>query len=498
MEIKVTKIIEAVSKPDGKSFRQEMSMSWGAKVAACPDANGISAGSGKTKVVSKTTYTESGVTTIITNDFDVQAKLTGKVNDEAKLTHYDLQADAYLTTSGAELAFERNLMKEVKVRDGRYGIHFDIPGNTIEQSDGTYGGKRTPAKIGKIGGRDLTPMPQADVKNIGAAIGSLIPALWTSANEMYKTAEKNWRNYGCVEVKCQAPKTTLKSGEEVVVSAETVHLQDGSRINAEMKAEAFGGQVTPEEWRAKPSADFTFTQESEESSILEFKSTSKRGIGKGEVEFQIEREKVEPTENAVWTGTITAEREASEKRETRSGANLAENGGYLETKTNVRLQLTGKLDRTVDATNAHLANVTGEQVQVDYEYDRYKVDEGYCGPNAAPYKGPKEITRTSKNTANYAGQETRVFLEIGSTRGSLNFSLPEITGRTVHSYVHKSPCADHDRANTNEAIDEDAPTVGGNFSVTFSIEPGQKTIKGTFTANQEGSITVYTWELTRQ
>src|SRR4030095_11831359 len=34
MEIKNTQIIEAVSKPDGKSFRQEISMLWGAEVAA--------------------------------------------------------------------------------------------------------------------------------------------------------------------------------------------------------------------------------------------------------------------------------------------------------------------------------------------------------------------------------------------------------------------------------------------------------------------------------
>src|SRR5690606_15034806 len=47
VEIKNTQIIEAVSKPDGKSFRQEISMMWGAQVAACPDANGITTGTGQ-------------------------------------------------------------------------------------------------------------------------------------------------------------------------------------------------------------------------------------------------------------------------------------------------------------------------------------------------------------------------------------------------------------------------------------------------------------------
>lgn len=64
---------------------------------------------------------------------------------------------------------------------------------------------------------------------------------------------------------------------------------------------------------------------------------------------------------------------------------MAENGGYFETNTNVQLKLTGRLDRSVDAANAHIALVNGEQEHVDYEYDRYKVDEGYCGPSAVPY-----------------------------------------------------------------------------------------------------------------
>ena len=160
--------------------------------------------------------------------------------------------------------------------------------------------------------------------------------------------------------------------------------------------------------------------------------------------------------------------------------------------------MTGKLDRTVDATNAYIADVRGTQEMVDFEYDKYKIDEGYCGVNAVPYKGPKEITRTSTTTVNY-NKETRVFVEIGGTGGTLTFSLPEITGTTVHKYVHKSPCPDHDRTNTNEAANEDAPTVGGSFSFSLPVNPSQKTIKGTLSVREEdGSTTVYTWELSRR
>jgi hypothetical protein len=496
VEIKNTQVIEAVSKPDGKSFRQELSMAWGAEVAACPDANGVTAGTGKAKVVSKTVYTEGGAGVTMTSEFDLRATLTGHVNDEAVLTHYDLQLDAYATNSGYEEALRRELVREIKIKDGRYGLHYDIGGNTVEVSDGTYGGKRTPAKMGKAEARALTPMSDADAKLIGSAVGPMVPSVWNSANEMYKSAQKHWQNYGCVEVVCRAPKLTLKRGEEVAVSAETVHLKEGGRLDARLNAESYQAQITPETQQATPSATFTLTQEGDENAYLTVESVSKRGIGRGEVEFRLEKEK-EETAAGVWTGTVTAERKRREEREKRSGANLAENGGYMEATTHVQLKLTGRRDASEDATNVYLALVSGEQGQVDYEYDRYKVDEGYCGANAVPYKGPKEITRTSTTSAG-VNKETRVYLDIGGSGGSINFSLPEVTGRTVHSYVHKSPCAEHDRANTNEAIDEDVATAGGSFSFSFPVDPTQKTIRGTVTVREDdGTTTTYTWELTR-
>jgi hypothetical protein len=499
MEIKNTEIIEAVSKPDGKSFRQEISLVWGAEVAACPDINGVSAGTGKAKVVSKTIYTENGETVTMTSEFDLRAKLTGYVDDQAEMKHYDMQFETFTTNTGYEDALRRKVIKEIKLKDGRYELHFDIAGNTLEISDGTYGGKRTPAKIGKTVGRKMTPMSDADAKTLGSAIGPMVPSVWNSANEMYKSAERNWQNYGCVEVVCKVPKTTLKPGEEITVSTETVHLQDGGKVNAQMNAEAYPGQVTPESQSAAPNASFTFTNEAtEDHSTFMVRSTSKRGIGRGDVEFQVEKEKEEPAETGVWTGTITAERKQREEREKRSGANLAENGGYLETATNVQVKLTGRRDASVDATNAYFGLVTGEQVQVDYEYDRYKIDEGYCGPNAVPYKGPKEITRTSRTSVDF-DKETRVYVDIGRADGSITFSLPETPGRTVHSYVHKSPCAEHDRVNTNEAINEDVPTPGGNFSFSFQFDPAQKSIKGSLTVREtDGGTTTYSWELTRR
>ena len=496
VEIKNVQVVDAISKPDGKSFRQELSMLWGAEVAACPDANGVTAGTGKAKISSTTTYTENGVTTTIVSDFKLQATLTGHVNDQAEMIHYDLKLDAYLTSSGQESAFERKLVKEVKIKDGHYGIKYDIPGNTIEVSDGKYGGQRTPPKMGQSSGTKLTAMTDADATTVAKSFGPMVPSIWNSANEMYKTAQHHWKNSGCVEVATTVPRLLLKSGESVSVTAETVHLQDGSKPHAKLNAEGFHGDVTPESQRGAPSATFTFTQTGDEDPSVRVESISKRGIGKGWAEFQLRREN-DPTAG-VWTGTIKADRKHRVERDKRSGANLAENGGYAETTTTIQLQLTGKLDRSVEAANAYIANVTGNQELVDHEYDKYKIDEGYCGPNAVPYKGPKEITRTSTTTATYESQ-TRAYVEIGSGGGTITFSLPDTYGTTIHKYVHRSPCPDHDRTNTNEAEDAEAPSAGGDFSFSFPIDPTRSVVQGTITVTgDDGTTTTYTWELTRR
>ena len=493
--IKNMSVIEAVSKPDGKSFRQELTMEWGAEVAACPDVDGVTTGTGKAKATSKTTYTENGEIVAMTADFDLQAKMKGFVNDQAEFRYYDFEVDAYVTSSGQEDAFRRKLIKELKLKDGRYGLHLDIPHNTIEVSDGTYGGNRTPAKMGKIAGRLLTEIPNSDAKTVGESIGPMIPSIWISANDMYKSAQQNWKNGGCVEVRCKVAKTTIEPGETIDISTETVHLHDGSKVNAELEASGYEADVSPEGQSGRPGATFTYTQTGKESASFSVKSISKRGIGGGDVDFNLTVEK--ETASGNWSGTIKAERKVREEREKRSGANLAENGGHLTTTTNVQIQIDGRLDRTVDANNAYIANVSGTQETVDYEYDRYKIDEGYCGPSAVPYKGPKEITRTSTTTATYA-KETRAYVEIGPGGGTITFSLPDIDGTTVHKYVHKSPCSEHDRVNTNETTDENSATIGGSFSFSFPIGPDERSIKGSITIpGENGSTTTYTWELSR-
>lgn len=497
VEIKNTEIIEAFSKADGKTFRTETVMMWGAEVAACPDAGGISSGKGQAKATIKTTYTDGGQTTTLMTDLDLQGRLTGYVNDEAELTNYDFAVDAYISKSGADNPLLQNPTKETKLKDGRYGVHFDIKGNTIEVRESEeYGSKRTPEKFGKVSGRKLTAMTDEEAKISGSSLGAAVSAIWIQANNMYESAQKNWKNNGCVEVICKAPKDSLKIGEQINITAETVQRDDKRPVNARLEAEVVPGTISPESQNGTPSANFTFTKEDDGISKITFKSVSKRGIGEGRIEFSEQID--EPEEPGAWTGKIVVRRYHRQEKEKRSGGNLEENGGFLDTQTNVTLRLTGRLDRTVDAANANIALVTGKQLHFDLEYYRFKVDEGFCGPNAVPYKGEKEMIRDNKTTSVYK-HETIAYIEIGGTGGTITFSLPEINGTAVYVNKQTSECREKDLINTTETIIEDSPTIGGSFAFSFPIEPSQKIVRGTTTVtDKDGSRTEYEWELRRR
>ncbi|HYP51673.1 MAG TPA: hypothetical protein VEQ34_12085, partial [Pyrinomonadaceae bacterium] len=118
VEIKHTEIIEAKSKTDGTTFRKENIMFWSALVAACPDVNGITAGTGKGYVNAKTFITSAdGATATLMRDVTDTTKTTGYVNDEAEMTHYDLEADALEIIRGYDDAAAKKLLTDVVFKD---------------------------------------------------------------------------------------------------------------------------------------------------------------------------------------------------------------------------------------------------------------------------------------------------------------------------------------------------------------------------------------------
>jgi hypothetical protein len=152
--------------------------------------------------------------------------------------HYDLEAEAVETIQGYDDAAARKLMTDVTFKDGTYRLRYEMTGNKIEINKTAEGGPRVPAKMGKIVVKMVPGSNPEDVKRTDKAAGALVAGIWNHTNDMYKAARSNWRNYGCVEVVSKSPKMRLKKGERIIINAETVHKQDGSRVNARLEAGA--------------------------------------------------------------------------------------------------------------------------------------------------------------------------------------------------------------------------------------------------------------------
>ena len=131
-------------------------------------------------------------------------------------------------------------------------------------------------------------------------------------------------------------------------------------------------------------------------------------------------------------GNDRSEKESSSGTRKDFGRESSRKRRLLSNQHLLTLTLTGRLDRTVDATNANIAIISGDQKHIDHEYDRYKVDEGFCGTNGPRYKGPKEVTKTSTTTTIY-NKETRVYADIGMLKEPSPFRCPT---RTEQPFIH--------------------------------------------------------------
>lgn len=289
VEIKHTEVIEGKAKTGSQYFRKETTMIWSAEVAACPDVKGISAGTGKGSVTAKTTITGDAGTAAFLRVVTADTKTTGNVDDNAEMTHYDLEAEAVETITGYDDAAARKLVTDVTFKDGTYRLRYEMKGNKVEINKTAEGGSRIPAKMGKIVVKMVPGSSVEDVKRTDKAAGALVAGIWNHTNDMYKAARSHWRNYGCVEVVPKAAKTRLKKGENINITAETVHKQDGSSVNARLEAGALDATVTPETQQGTPTAKYTYTHGDLEKSDFTVESFSKRGIGIGGLEFITEQ-----------------------------------------------------------------------------------------------------------------------------------------------------------------------------------------------------------------
>ncbi|HLM55623.1 MAG TPA: hypothetical protein VK422_05800 [Pyrinomonadaceae bacterium] len=436
VEIKHTEVIEGKAKTGSQYFRKETVMFWSARVAACPDVKGVDAGTGKGYVTARTTITGEAGTATVSRTVTADTKTTGYVDDEAEMTHYDLEAEAVETIAGYDDAAARKLMTDVTFRDGRYTLRYEMTGNKIEINKTAEGGPRTPAKMGRIVVKMVPGSNAEDVKRTDKAAGALVAGIWNHTNDMYKAARSHWRNYGCVECVARAPKHTLKNGERVVVEVETVHKQDSSKVNARLEAGALDASVTPEQQQATPSAKFGYTHGDLEKSDFTVESFSKRGIGIGGLEFITERECAGGFSGKI---EIVARKTEGWTKVTKKGEHISDQhySGTAQYKWSYDYQgafdvadSPGDTDEAGDISATLKGAVTARASRVTDETDNWTTTTD-CFPDP-PRTAGKNSFSLIKEEGRLTGTIDDGVLQIKGAKYRIAFSIPEIRGTRTH------------------------------------------------------------------
>ena len=441
VEIKHTETIEGQSKTDGKAFRKETVMIWRAEVAACPDVTGITSGTGKGSVVSKTTITGTNAAATVEREVTAQTKTTGYVDDEAEMKHYDLEAEAVETIKGYDDAASRKLMTDVTFKDGSYRLRYEMSVNKIEINKTAEGGPRIPAKMGKIVVKMIPGSNVDDVKRTDKAAGALVAGIWNHTNDMYKAARSHWRNYGCVEIVSKATKVRLKKGEQISITSETVHKQDNSKVNARLEGGALDAEITPEIQQAAPQAKFNYRHGDKEKSDFTVESFSKRGIGIGGLEFITEQ---------ICNGGVSGKIEVTMKKSegwtkvTKKGEHISDQyyTGTNDYKWNYDYNAVFNVsnspadtyeDGTISATLK--GSVNAKASRITDERDNWTTTTD-CFPDP-PRTAGQNSSSLIKEIGNLNGMIDDGMLQIEGTRFRLTFGVPEISATRTHRTIVK-------------------------------------------------------------
>ena len=76
---------------------------------------------------------------------------------------------------------------------------------------------------------------------------------------MYKSAERNWKNYGCVEVVCKVPETRrLSRAKRSLFQPKPFICRTAVKSTRSSAPKLTSGQITPESQRADPGRGFYF------------------------------------------------------------------------------------------------------------------------------------------------------------------------------------------------------------------------------------------------
>ncbi len=501
-----TSFEEVYNKQTRGRVRNEKKFHWSYLLAQCPDAAGVVEGEAVVTIENKATIANTTTIAIPSQSLTMKVKLKGFVDDNAQLTHFDMTGEISETTTGYDRARQLGMIDDASLTDGTRRF-------TVSVTNNRFSGDASKSEVGEIREGSTAHLSNAENNRLMDFADTALPLNLNSADSGFSTARTNWQNGFCVDVSLKAPKEALNSGEQITVSAESVHKLDGGSINARLEATGYAA-VSPDKQRAEPSAQFVLTASTDVNfgGEITVKSVSKRGIGAKTLKFakssatpvkppvkKTPPGKTPPAKkcDGAWTGKITVEkRKREEKRRPQSGRLLRE-VQTLEETFGIEYNLLGVPDTSEGLLNAYYAEARLNYREARYTEKNYAAGKMSC--NNRIISSP-ETQKFESVMIGQANERMTVYITSTGEKGILSFGSPQVTANKVTTTVYETDCSDYNRVNSGE--DRSLPPFEiavPIFEIEFPLDAdsnralnGSKTIQ-----NEDGSETLVTWALTR-
>lgn len=499
-EYESTEYVEHVNKAERKSTRTEVAVRWRIVVAACPDADGISAGNGTMTHTLKKTITTPQTIAVLTRDITTRMEIKGFVNDAAEFMYFDMKGGTSESTSGYDRAERLGLLEDPEFKDGTREVAYE----TLNNRPGPNG---MPDKPGDHRGTFRPPTTKAEAERINQIAGRHIVGIYNDAVMFFKTAESHWQDGGCVEVLLSVPKNVLRPGELIDVTAETNHKHEKIKIDADLDAVA-RATVTPEKQRGTPEGTFTVTAPPKgDHGMIIVSTVSRRGKASEMINFVEERPKDPPVPpvkppgkkcDGPWSGTIKAVKKKRSEIAKPADGNLVRQIETQEETFSVDYHVLGIADTTQGFTNGYFSDAQMNYRATKYNERNYGPAKMSCRP-AGIITTPQTIKIESLMTA-LSSKRITVYITAAGAKGVLTFDSPAVEAERTITRTYESACPSYDAVNSG--VDRSSSLIGvpsPGFEIEFELGPksaylleGSKTVQ-----NSDGSETTVTWNLMR-
>lgn len=510
-EYEGVEFVETVNRKERTSLRTETIVKWRVLTASCPDADGISKGSGTMTVAVKKKMTTPQTIAILTRETTTRMSIKGFVNDAAELTHFDLEGTAVETISGYERAARLGLIDDATLADGTKQVNYQVKNNKPgKDSTNEYGvTKKTGDEMGEVKVTASPDVGAADLERINEISKYSIGWTYQQAAMYLEAAQSNWRNGNCVEVTLTAPKTKLLPAEKTEVSAETVHIHDKNKVNAELTVQTATESALPYKHPAVMQGTFTLTApRTGKKAFIAVNSVSRRGIAFEILQFEEEKITKKPVpippkttplakKCGSWSGKITAVKRKIESIVKPASGRLVREINNDDRTFSIEYYLPGIQDTSNNLANGYFADAKMNYRSVRYNESNYAPDEWMCDKTTirSPKTHKMEIVQTAASD-----KRLTVYVSVGGEKGYLTFGSPEIKAEQIVTRTYETSCPSYDQANSGvDRHDRLIAVVNPSFEINFDLDAksayqlsGNKTIQ-----NSDGSETIVTWSLTR-